>query len=394
MSVPEAQLLAALAEKFLAGTATAAEQEQLHQLYDKWKDDEQIVVSATEQTEILRLEILQAIKERIKGPGSITPFYKRKFWRLIAAASILVVMGVLLFYFIQPASSKKAFASKDTIPPSSQLPVVPGKDRATLTFSNGTVIDLDSSGAGMLAQQGNTSIISKDGKLIYDAGQTGATEIIYNTISTARGGQYRLVLPDGTKVWLNATSALKFPVAFTGNSRTVELTGEAYFEVTKNPARPFKVIIPPLPGGLGGSEVKVLGTHFNIMAYREEQAIKTTLLEGSVKVTQNAASVIIKPGEQVSAFQSSQLSQPVPVPIEEVMAWKNGQFVFNDATIESIMRQAARWYDLEVVYEAKISKHFVANIPRSVPLSELLKLLELTDQVHFKVQGKKIIVIQ
>src|SRR5687768_14937762 len=224
MSVNEEQLLAALAEKFLAGTATAAEQEQLHQLYDQWKDDEEIVVSETEQTEVLRIEILQAIKERINGQKRIIPFYKRKLWRLAAAASILVVTSVLLFYYIQPASSKTALASKDTHPPTL---VVPGKDRATLTLANGTVIDLDSSGAGLVAQQGNTSIISKDGKIIYDPRQTGTTGIIYNTISTPRGGQYQLVLPDGTKVWLNATSTLKFPVAFTGNSRTVELTGEA-----------------------------------------------------------------------------------------------------------------------------------------------------------------------
>jgi hypothetical protein len=146
---------------------------------------------------------------------------------------------------------------------------VPGKDRATLTLSDGQVIDLDSSGAGLLAQQGNTSIINKDGKIIYDPNKKGSGETIYNTISTPRGGQYQLVLPDGSKVWLNATSSIKFPVAFTGNSRRVELTGEAYFEVTKNPARPFKVIVPPQPGRHEGAEVEVLGTHFNIMAYGE-----------------------------------------------------------------------------------------------------------------------------
>ena len=163
MSVPEEQLLAALAEKFLAGTATAADQELLHQLYDKWMDDEETVVSGTEQTEVLRIEILEVIKDRINGQRKGIPFYKKKSWRLLAAASIIIITGVLLFYYILPASKKNELASKQTGLPKNQSPVVPGKDRATLTLANGAVIDLDSSGAGVLAQQGNTSIINKDG---------------------------------------------------------------------------------------------------------------------------------------------------------------------------------------------------------------------------------------
>ena len=396
MSVPDEQLLAVLANKFLAGTATAEEQEQLHQLYDKWIDDEEIVVSETEQAEVLRTEILQALKDRINGQTKVIPFYKRKSWRMVVAASLIIVAGVLLFYYIQPATKKDAFASKQTNIPANQSPVKPGKDRATLTLSDGRVIDLDSSGAGLLAQQGNTSIINKDGKIIYDPNKKGSGETIYNTISTPRGGQYQLVLPDGSKVWLNATSSIKFPVAFTGNSRRVELTGEAYFEVTKNPARPFKVIVPPQPGRHEGAEVEVLGTHFNIMAYGEEEKIATTLLEGSVKVMNQAAkkqSAILKPGEQVSLSHLSELSQPMSVETEEVVSWKNGKFYFNNSDIKVIMRQIARWYDMDVEYRNIPSETQLGGVvSRKEDLRQLLNYFEIAGKVHFIVEGRKIIV--
>jgi len=399
MSVPEEQLLAALAEKFLAGTATAADQEQLHQLYDKWMDDEETVVSGTEQTEVLRIEILEVIKDRINGQRKGIPFYKKKSWRLLAAASIIIITGVLLLYYILPASQKNELASKQTDLPKNQSPVVPGKDRATLTLANGAVIDLDSSGAGLLAQQGNTSIINKDGKIIYDPRNTGKGETMYNTISTPRGGQYQLVLPDGSKVWLNATSAIKFPVAFAGNSRTVELTGEAYFEIATlrlptGQKMPFKVIVA------NKAEVEVLGTHFNVMAYGEEDAIKTTLLEGSVKVsTQQSAlsgvegSAILRPGEQVSISHSSQLSKPISVETEEVVSWKNGKFHFSNADIKVIMRQIARWYDVDVEYRNISSETQLGGIvSRKEDLRQLLNYFEIAGKVRFIVEGRKIIV--
>jgi transmembrane sensor len=383
MSVPEEQLLAALAEKFLAGTATAAEQDQLHQLYNSWMDDEETVVSETEQTEVLRIEILQSIKERIKEQRSVIPFYKRKPWRFIAAASVIIVAGVLLFYYIQPAS---VFTSKHTILPTNQSPVVPGKDRATLTLANGTVIDLGSSGAGILAQQGNTSIINKDGKIIYDPRKTGNSETIYNTISTPRGGQYQLILPDGTKVWLNATSALKFPVAFAGSSRLVELTGEAYFEVTKNPVRPFIVKVKDV-------EVKVLGTHFNIMAYGEEGKIATTLLEGSVHVTRDGEKHVMVPGQEAVWKENGEFNLNEHADLEEVVSWKNGKFHFNNADIKVIMRQIARWYDVDVEYRNISSETYLGGVvSRKEDLRQLLNYFEIAGKVHFTVEGRKIIV--
>jgi transmembrane sensor len=395
MSVSGEQQLAALAEKFLAGTATDAEQEQLHQLYNEWMDDEETVVSETEQGEVLRIEILEVIKDRINGQRKVIPFYKKKPWQLVAAASIIIVTGVLLFYIL-PGSQKQELASKETDPPKNQSPVVPGKDRATLTLANGTVIDLDSSGAGLLAQQGNTSIINKDGKIIYDPRNTGSGETIYNTIRTPRGGQYQLVLPDGSKVWLNATSTIKFPVAFAGNSRTVELTGEAYFEVATLRLRsgqkmPFKVIVA------NKAEVEVLGTHFNIMAYSEEEAIKTTLLEGSVKVvkreTGKEESTMLKPGEQAVMTANSPLTIHHSPDVEEVVSWKNGKFHFNNADIKVIMRQIARWYDVDVEYRNISSETQLGGIvSRKEDLRQLLNYFEIAGKVRFIVEGRKIIV--
>jgi ferric-dicitrate binding protein FerR (iron transport regulator) len=396
MSVSEEQLLAALAEKFLAGAATDIEQQQLHQLYDKWIDDEETVVSETEHAEELRVEILQALKDRINGHNKIVPFYKRKSWHMVAAASIIIVAGVLLFYYIQPTTPKKELTSKETVP-ANQSPVLPGKDRATLTLADGRVIDLDSSGAGLLAQEGNTSIINKDGKIIYDPNKKGSGETVYNTISTPRGGQYQLVLPDGSRVWLNATSSLKFPVAFTGNKRTVELTGEAYFEVAKNPAKPFHVTIPPQSGRPSGGEVEVLGTHFNIMAYGEEEKIATTLLEGSVKVVKRGTgkeeSAMLEPGEQAVMAVNSPLTIHHSPDVEEVVSWKNGKFYFNDADIKVIMRQIARWYDVDVEYRNISAQTQLGGVvSRKEDLRQLLNYFEIAGKVHFTIEGRKIIV--
>jgi hypothetical protein len=332
------------------------------------------------------------IKDRINGQSKVIPFYKRKSWRLFAAASIIIVAGVLLFYYLQPASKKNELASKQTDLPTNQSPAVPGKDRATLTLANGAVIDLDSSGAGLLAQQGNTSIINKDGKITYDPRSTGRGETIYNTISTPRGGQYQLVLPDGTKVWLNATSALKFPVAFTGNSRTVELTGEAYFEVAPSTSlrtgekMPFLVKVKDV-------EVKVLGTHFNIMAYGEEAKIATTLLEGNVHVSRGAEKHVMVPGQQAVWKENGEFNLDEHADLEEVVSWKNGKFHFNNADIKVIMRQIARWYDVEVEYQNISSETQLGGIvSRKEDLRQLLNYFEIAGKVRFTIEGRKIIV--
>jgi transmembrane sensor len=222
-------------------------------------------------------------------------------------------------------------------------------------------------------------------------------------LATPKGGQYQLVLPDGSKVWLNAASSIRYPVAFTGNERNVELTGEAYFEVAKNPAMPFKVIIPSSTKA-GRSMIEVLGTHFNVSAYNDEDATKTTLLEGKVRIvsgewaagngrsTGKKQEALLQPGQQALLFTSGQLKKIDDADVELAMAWKNGFTAFKSADIKSIMRQVARWYNVEVVYEGTIpQRSFTGGVSRDARLSELLHLLEVS-KVNFRMEGNRLVV--
>ena len=317
-------------------------------------------------------------------PNQIFPG-RKTFWlsvrRATAAAAMLCALGLLYFLFKswnQSLPGQITHASK----------IVPGGDKAILTLSNGRAIVLDSAQNGMLANQGGVHIYkSKNGQVIYDiskykAGATG--ELVYNTISTPRGGQYQVMLPDGSRVWLNAASSLKFPASFTGKQRAVMLEGEAYFEVAKDKVHPFKVSV-------NNMEVEVLGTHFNIMGYKDEAATATTLLEGSVKITKDKAIQMIVPGQQALVGQSITVKN---VNVEEAVEWKNGNFNFAHEKLESIMRKIARWYDVDVDYEAKTtSATFVGTIPRSQNITEVLKYLELTGLVHFKTTERRITVM-
>jgi len=387
VSTTNQQLLASLAEKFLAGTATAAEQEQLHQLYESWTDDEEQVVTDAGHTDVLRSEIFQVIKRRMKvdhAYKSVIPFYKKKLWRALAAASVLG--GGLLLYLLRPATPKGPASGGDKIIAVHAVTVMPGRDKATLTLADGSVIDLDSSGTGRLAQQGNTRISIKEGKIVYAPHKAGNNEMAYNTISTPRGGQYLVILPDGTKVGLNATSYGRFPVAFTGGRRVVEIAGEAYFEVARDPAMPFIAKVRDMT-------VEVLGTHFNIMAYGEEQKIATTLLEGSVKVSRGSDKHMIVPGQQAVWTEYGTFNLKSDVDMEEVVAWKNGKFHFNNADIRTIMRQIARWYDVDVEFENNAADIRLGGvISRKEDIRQLLNYFEIAGKVHFTIEGRKIIV--
>ena len=246
---------------------------------------------------------------------------------------------------------------------------------------------LDDASNGNLAQQGNTKVIKLNGKLDYKASGSSASEILYNTISTPRGGQYQIELPDGSQVWLNAASSLRFPTAFAGKERKVEISGEAYFEITKNKSMPFVVKI-------NEAEVQVLGTHFNVMAYNDEAAVKTTLLEGSVKFKSSDNTSTLIPGQQSQLTKDGKVKVVDGVDVDKVVAWKNGAFNFHGEDMDAIGRQLARWYDVEVVNNSKIEGLFYAeDIPKNIKLSEVLKMLQLTGEVSFKVEGRRIIVM-
>ena len=339
-----------------------------------------------------RLELrLQAILEAElpSVPVHRVHFLRRNRWWWAAAIILLLGAGA----YIWTGRLPKAAIAQARPATHTKNDVAPGGNKAVLTLANGAVIILDSAHTGTLAQQGNTAVIKQDnGRLAYNAlhdssASVRATEVLYNTLATPRGGQYQLVLPDGTKVWLNAASSIRYPTAFAGHERRVEVTGEAYFEVAKNTAMPFYVKMN------NGAAVEVLGTHFNINAYDDEPARKITLLEGSVKVSGKTANVVITPGQQARlTTQNSILKVTDDVDVEEVMAWKNGAFQFEGADIQSVMRQIGRWYDVEVEYKGNISLHFAGTISRNVNISQVLEMLERAGGVKTVVTGRKITV--
>ena len=264
---------------------------------------------------------------------------------------------------------------------------MPGSNKAILTLADGSTIILQSAINGIVAQQGNTKISkSADGQLVYKSLNEKPTEVLINSIATPKGGQYQLVLSDGSIVWLNAASSLRFPAAFAGSERKVELSGEAYFEVAKNASMPFKVEVA------GKGEVEVLGTHFNVNAYSDEATVNTTLVEGRVKVKAlaNRDSRIIAPGEQAQLEGNGRISINKDADTEQAMAWKNGTFNFSHAELGVVMRQLSRWYDVDIKFEGPVSqRQFSGEIQRDLKLSQVLKLLE-KNNVFCSLQGKNI----
>jgi transmembrane sensor len=313
--------------------------------------------------------------------------------RWVAAAAVLITVGIgAWFYFSNQGVDRATSQYANDVPP--------GGNDAVLTLADGSKISLTDADEGELLETSGVRIIkAADGQLVYSIDPAilkNQHTITFNTITTPRGGQYQVNLPDGTKVWLNAASSLKFPTTFTKlKERKVELSGEAYFEVSRNKQQPFKVI-STIANSYRAQEIEVLGTHFNISAYDDEPDTKTTLLEGSVNVSgrrgTTSASMMLIPGQQ--AVLSNHQFKIQTADTEEAVAWKNGNFVFANERIESIMRKIARWYNVEVIYQGKITDNdFVGTVPRFKNVSEALTILELTKTVHFKVEGRRITVM-
>jgi ferric-dicitrate binding protein FerR (iron transport regulator) len=315
-------------------------------------------------------------------------------WRRIAvAAAILVLLGAGTYLLVIRTHENKTAKTGTTT--NEQQDVLPGGNKAVLTLDDGSIIILDSAANGKLTEQGKTTIIkSGDGKLEYQSAiGNQQSAITYNMLTTPRGGQYQLVLPDGSKVWLNAASSIRFPVKFYEDKRRVEITGEAYFEIAPLTLKEGSRKVPFIVKFRGGGEVEVLGTHFNVNAYEDEAMVKATLLEGAVQVTKDAASAMLKPGQQASVTQQGRIQVGNDVDVDQVMSWKNGQFYFSNSDIETIMRQMARWYDVEVEYKVHPEDRYTVSLSRNVPVSKLLKYLELSGGVKFKIEGKKIVVM-
>lgn len=314
---------------------------------------------------------------------------KYKIFKYAVAASILLTLGAALVFFVNKDFSK----SVDHL---ARKTIAPGGNKATLTLSDGSQLFLNDMKNGDLAKESGISIVkTKDGELIYqmlEDSQINPTSDYrtpqqYNVLETPKGGQYQIILPDGSKVWLNAASSLKFPASFANlEKREVELCGEAYFEVAKDKLKPFKV---RAVGAAGLKEsVEVLGTHFNISSYSDESNLKTTLLEGAVKI----GTRVLTPGQQsVRTTSGLKINE---IDVEEVIAWKNGFFVFENDNLEGVLKKLARWYDVDIVYDGSLNHvKIIGSVSRNTDLEEVLRLLEKTEKFKFKLQGRRVSVM-
>lgn len=342
--------------------------------------------------------------------GRKTRIYPLSLRMQVAAAVILLIMAGAAYQVFK----KRDLGIKAPVAVNGhdRQGIFPGSNKAVLTLASGATILLDSAHKGLIGQQGNTSILKVNaGALTYNTKNKNTGNTLYNSISTPRGGQYEVVLADGSKIWLNAASSLRFPTSFAGKERLVELTGEAYFEIAKNAAMPFRVKV--LAGGSGGNslDVQVLGTSFDIMAYTNEQNVNTTLLEGAVKLVvppagehssptvdaykgRNEEEVMLQPGRQVTVNNKTHAINTAEANTEQALAWKNGFFRFKETNIRELMRQVERWYDVDVVFKTeRDDQDYTGIVPRTQNIWALLKTLEMTGTVHFQIEGRKIIVL-
>jgi transmembrane sensor len=361
---------------------------------EKTMDDNRLPVENTLLTERAVASLREAMQRQsmeTTTPAPVRSIRAWKYWGWAAAALLVITAGWYLF------NKNQQRPATDTLATTTEIKA-PQHNRAMITLADGQRIYLDSTANGVLLKQGATQLIkTADGQIHYQQQGTAASEPVINTLYNPRGSRIiNMELTDGTKVWLNAGSSLSYPVVFTGAERKVTIAGEAYFEVAHNPQKPFIVNVNQK------EEVTVLGTHFNINAYDDENAIRTTLLQGSVKAGRRQTaegrqeSVVLKPGEQAVL---PEIHSPLTIDhspnLEQVLAWKNGRFVFGDKVdIATIMRQVARWYDLDVELQGNFNQHLGGSISREASAEEVFKVLEATGGLRCKVTGRKVIVTQ
>lgn len=323
----------------------------------------------------------ESIAERTGSGARMVPLRKRKVLLPVAVLALLCVIGGWLIW--QAPADRTAAIKRDAVAQAANPPVNPGK--VSLTLANGSVIALDETGDGALYEDSASKLLKKNGELLYQSkdDETGSLAG-YNMIHTPVGRQYRIVLPDKSKVWLNATSSLRYPTAFRDSARVVELSGEAYFEVAKNKNMPFIV-------KAGETKVEVVGTHFNVMAYPDEKTTTTTLLEGAVIVSDRKDRKKMRPGQEAVAGNGVRLAEADP---QAAVAWKQGFFHFENAGIETVMRQLTRWYDIEVTYEKGIIPgiHFSGIISRTSSVQQVITMINMSGNLQMEIQGRDVLV--
>ncbi|MBL7699845.1 MAG: FecR domain-containing protein [Chitinophagaceae bacterium] len=379
---PSKKELESILKKYLEEKATPEDETFLNRYFDYLEDQPGLSTLLSEaenkKTERRNWELLAA--QMNQPTHAISPGRK---WRWMAAASIILAVGLSSWFFFLNKNDKQQQVVQNRITSDIKPPEV---NRATITLTNGQTVYLDSAAVGSLAVQGTVKLVKlANGKIAYQT-ESGESikELTYNTLTNPKGSQVvDMTLADGSRVWLNAGSSITYPIVFIGNERTVSITGEAYFQVASDKTKPFRV-------SKGDMQVEVLGTHFNVNAYDDERDIKVTLLEGAVRLKMNEQSRILKPGEQATV--SNTISVANDVDVEAVMAWKDGRFKFSGVDIETIMRQAARWYNIDVEYQGKVEGTLSGGVARDVNASQLLHVLELTERVQFEIEGRKVIV--
>lgn len=356
--------------------------EELKALVDK------AVTNATDTGTYLNEEeaarVLRGILDTGKAESGRVVSFKKTFhtWKTYVAIAASVILLAATAIWLNTGSSSKEISGLKALP----VDKAPGKGGAILTLADGRTVVIDSLGNGIVATQGGAQVLLKNGQLTYTNAASSAdvkanSTILYNTLQTPMARQAQFILPDGTKVWLNAASSIKYPVRFDGKTREVEVKGEVYFEVAHNAQKPFRVHFGKVDNNSNPDKegvIEVLGTHFNINAYSDEPLIKTSLLEGSVRVIRNGITGILKPGEQAQIDEENRLKVVRDIDLNEEVAWKNGLFVVRGSDLKTLMRQLARWYDIEVVQEGVFpAKRYGALINRDVNLSDVIKSLEV-----------------
>lgn len=382
-----------LLDRYFNGTCSEAEKLRIDEWLESYtKEGNEWLMMNNTQQELWLDSLFAKIEHHIDSPEALRKLPTRSALRMggllrIAAAVILLLSIGFIFFKYQNTSTPGKHSIKQEI--------LAGGNKAILTLADGKKIDLSQSENGEIAIQAGLQVRKEaNGELIYQVGSavkapaTIGEAPTYNTITTPRGGKYQVNLPDGTQVWLNAASIIRFPTNFSAlPNRKVELSGEAYFEVAKDPAKPFIVVTEK-------QETHVLGTHFNINSYEDEEETRTALLEGSIRVSDKKNQhLILKPGQQ-STLKAGNI-EIRNIDENEVLAWKKGFFSFNEESLESIMRKISRWYDVDVYYQDTFRKtSFLGKISRSKSITSVLKILENSGEVHFKIEGRRITVMK
>lgn len=382
----EKQTFLQLIDKYIDGTASHAEQTLLEEYYKRLNQKASFELDE-EKEQALRQVMLKNIQVRIKANETViseNPQHKSRSLWYAAVASILLFL-LIGGYFIFSKNTQQQIAQVYA------NDVAPGGNKAILKLANGRTIIIDDAKNGLIAQQEFTTINkTHDGSLVYkDQAHARNKPMVYDTLTIPRGGQYPIRLADGTKVWLNSATSLRYPETFASNERKVELIyGEAYFDVAHNSSKPFRVI-------LKGHTLEDIGTQFNVDAYDDEPTIRTTLVEGSIKVSRSGKNILLKPGQQaiIKSTNSSIIVQTADV--DEAVAWKNGYFKFDGEDLKSVMRKVSRWYNVDVTYQGNFRDNisFLGEVSRSKNISAVLKIMEATGNVHFQVTERRVVVM-